>query len=223
MSDKYLPTVSIIDYGMGNLFSVRQACEHVGVNPVVTSDKSVIESSDALILPGVGAFGDAMSFLQRLDLISPIKDFISAGKPFLGICLGLQLLMDESEEFGIHKGLGIIPGKVIKFPRQNSDGSRNKVPQVGWNKITKNPLSLKRDWVNTPLMNIMDAEFMYFVHSFYAAPEQKELILTLTKYGQTEYCSSLLYGNIFAVQFHPEKSSLEGIKIYRNWIRSFDN
>ncbi|MHB8155173.1 MAG: imidazole glycerol phosphate synthase subunit HisH [Candidatus Omnitrophota bacterium] len=221
MPDKFLSKVSIIDYGMGNLFSVKQACEHAGINALVTADKSIIESSDALILPGVGAFGDAMSFLEKLDLISSIKNFISTGKPFLGICLGLQLLMDESEEFGVHKGLGIIPGKVIKFPEQDNDGSRNKIPQVGWNRIIKNPSLPRGGWANTPLRDIKDGEFMYFVHSFYVVPVQKESVLSLTRYGQTEYCSSFLFRNIFAVQFHPEKSSLEGIKIYRNWAESF--
>ena len=221
MPDIPLPVVSIIDYGMGNLFSVRQACEHAGIKPVITADKSVINSSDALILPGVGAFGDAMDCLQALDLISPIKDFISTGKPLMGICLGLQLLMSESEEFGMHKGLDIIKGRVVKFPAKDEDGKINKVPQVGWNRILVNNQPVRKGWEKTPLMGINDGESMYFVHSYYVQPVEKDLILSTTIYGKIEYCSSLLWKNIFAVQFHPEKSANEGLKIYKNW--SFQN
>jgi len=219
MSAKFLQ-VAIIDYGMGNLFSVKQACECVGLNPVITADKSVIESSNGLILPGVGAFGDAMDSLRKLGLVSLIRDFVASGRPFFGICLGLQLLMEESEEFGMHKGIGIIKGRVKRFPEIDALGKRNKVPQVGWNRIIKN---LKGDWVNTPLSGTKDGEFMYFVHSFYAQPEESDSVIAKTKYGNTEYCSCLLQKNIFAVQFHPEKSSLEGIKIYQNWADRLNN
>ncbi len=223
MRDLPSPLISIIDYGMGNLFSVRQACEHAGIKPVITADKSAIGSSDALILPGVGAFGDAMDCLRKLDLVLPIIDFISGGKPFMGICLGLQLLMSESEEFGSHKGLGIIKGRVVKFPEKNEEEKMNKVPQVGWNRIFMGNDPFRKGWEKTPLKRVNDGEFMYFVHSYYVQPVEKKLILSTTNYGGLEYCSGLLYKNVFAVQFHPEKSSLEGMKIYQDWMRPFKN
>jgi glutamine amidotransferase len=219
MRDPDSPAVAIIDYGMGNLFSVRQACECVGIKPVITADRSVIDSSDALILPGVGAFGDAMDCLQRMDLVSSIRDFISSGKPFMGICLGLQLLMSYSEEFGVHKGLDIIKGKVVRFPDKDDEGKKNKVPQVGWNRIYLNSHNSNGGWDITPLSGTNNSEFMYFVHSYYAVPDDKGLVLSTSRYGGTEYCSSLLYKNVFAVQFHPEKSAAEGIEIYKNWSR----
>lgn len=220
MPDNSLPVVSVIDYGMGNLFSVKQACEHAGTMPVVTGDRYVIQNSDALILPGVGAFGDAMDCLYRLDLISPIKDFISSGKPFMGICLGLQLLMSESEEFGTHKGLNIIKGRVNKLHEKDEEGRTNKVPQVGWNRIHVNEDAGRDDWEGTPLTGVSDGEFMYFVHSYYIQPDEKGVVLSTTEYGGVKYCSSILCRNVFGIQFHPEKSSLEGLKIYCNWAKS---
>ena len=137
MPDSKQKKVAIIDYGMGNLFSVQRACEHVGLAATITSDKAELLSAQAAILPGVGAFGDAMENLQKRDLVAPLKDFIYSGKPFMGICLGLQLLMSESEEFGRHRGLDILKGNVVKFHPQHSPTRKAKVPQVGWNKIYK--------------------------------------------------------------------------------------
>jgi glutamine amidotransferase len=204
--------VVIIDYGMGNLFSVKLACERIGLDVEISNDKSDVENASGLILPGVGAFGDAMKTLEELDLINPIKEFINSGKPFLGVCLGLQLLMSESEEFGLHKGLDIIKGKVIKIP-----GSKDKVPQVGWNKILKP--ETRKDWDDTPLKGLKE-EYVYFVHSFYVAPEDKNVIATETEYAGLKYCSSLQKGNVFACQFHPEKSGESGLLIYKNFANS---
>jgi len=223
MLDKSLPVVSILDYGMGNLFSIKQACEHVGMKPIITSDRSVICASDALILPGVGAFRDAMDCLHSMDLIVPLLDFVASGKPVMGICLGLQLLLSESEEFGIHKGLGIIKGHVIRFPIRDEKGRMNKVPHVGWNRIYMNNNTDRKGWEKTPLTAVNDGEFMYFVHSYYVQPDENHVILSMTEYGGVEYCSSLLYKNVFGVQFHPEKSSLEGMKIYRDWAKFLKN
>jgi len=206
--------VAIIDYEMGNLFSVKRACEYVGLKPVITADKSIINDSDAMILPGVGAFGDAMNNLRKLDLITPIKEFIETGKPFMGICLGMQLLMTESEEFGNHQGLNIIKGRVIKFPYKNSE---IKVPQVGWNQIFMPLLAKENHWEKSPLKDIKNGEFMYFVHSYYPKPESADAVLSTTIYEETKFCSSLLWKNVFAVQYHPEKSAKEGIRIYKNW------
>lgn len=209
--------VVVIDYEMGNLFSVKRACENVALHPLVTSDAADINTSDAMILPGVGAFGDAMANLKRLDLVSPIRDFIASGRPFMGICLGLQLLMSESEEFGRHKGLDVIKGGVVKFPTLSRDQLVIKVPQVGWNRITR-PLDADEDlWQKSPLHGIINNEYMYFVHSFYIVTDDPGMTLSYTNYEGTEYASSVHLNNVFACQFHPEKSSTEGMKIYENF------
>ncbi len=212
--------VAIIDYEMGNLFSVKHACEFVGLHPVITTNKNEIFDADAAILPGVGAFGDAMMNLKKLDLIQPIRDFIASKKPFLGICLGMQLLFDESEEFGIHQGLGVIKGNVLKFPTKNMKGQQVKVPQIGWNQVFFNN---NANGIFSPLKDIQNGEFMYFVHSFYVNPANKQSIYTSTIYEGIDYCSSVLQDNIFACQFHPEKSAAEGIKIYTNWVKIIKN
>lgn len=222
MNEKSRMSVAIIDYGLGNLFSVQNACKHVGLNAEITNDKNVIEKADAAILPGVGAFDVAIKNLDHLDLISPIKSFVDSGRPFMGICLGLQLLFTESEEFGVSRGLDLIEGCVVKFPTINEDGEKIKVPQIGWNRIYKSdrPHSSKD---NCPLKEIENGEFMYFIHSFYVAPFAEKNILTRTNYGGIEYCSSISFKNVFGVQFHPEKSGKKGIGIYKKWAESINN
>lgn len=204
--------IAIIDYQLSNLFSVKHAFDYLKINSEITSDKSILSRVDAAILPGVGAFGDALDNLKKLDLTDPIKEFIKSGKPFMGVCLGMQLLFSESEEFGIHQGLNIVKGKVKKF----SDADRPiKVPQIGWNQILK----VNDKWNNSPLKKIKSGEFMYFVHSYLCLPDDKSIILSETIYENIKYCSSLLKDNVFATQFHPEKSGQEGIKIYRDWLK----
>lgn len=210
--------VVIIDYNAGNLFSVEHACLQVGLNTVVSSDKKVLEDAKAIILPGVGAFSDAMNNLKKLDLISPLKDKVNSGTPLLGVCLGLQLLFTESEEFGNHKGLDLVEGSILRFPNENN-GNNIKVPQIGWNKIYFKDRS---NWDKSPLQEIPEGEFMYFVHSYYANPSNKDEIATLTEYEGVEYCSSILKNNIFATQFHPEKSAKWGIEMYKNWANSIN-
>jgi glutamine amidotransferase len=209
--------VAIVDYEAGNLFSVEHACKAVGLTPVITSRPEDIFQADALILPGVGAFGDAMKNLRKLDLIQPLLEFAESGKPFMGICLGMQLLFSRSEEFGEHDGLNLIDGDVVKFPPVNEYGEKNRIPQIGWNKITYPSECGQKCWQDTPLEQITNGEFMYFVHSFYANPRISENILAVTSYGGLCYCSAVRNKNIFATQFHPEKSASEGIKIYRYW------
>jgi len=209
--------VVIIDYGMGNLFSVKLACEKVGLVAEISSSAKEIINADGIILPGVGAFGDAMDNLRRLDLISPIRDYIKTAKPFMGICLGMQLLLTESEEFGLHKGLDIIPGRVIRFPEKNKDKEIIKVPQVGWNQISQVKGMDENKWLELPLKGIADGEYMYFVHSYYAVLANNESLLSVTNYGGITYASSLQKGQIFASQFHPEKSGNKGLHIYKNW------
>lgn len=206
--------VVIIDYQLGNLFSVNQALVNIGIAPDISSDPEKIKTADAIVLPGVGAFGDAMDNLNRLGLSEPIKKFVAEGKPFLGICLGLQLLFTESEEFGASKGLDIVPGIVKRFSNKDNNGDLVKVPQIAWNTIQR-PASVS--WDNTPLFDIEDGEDMYFVHSYYVLPNKNSCVLTNTQYGGITYVSGIFQNNIFACQFHPEKSATEGIKIYKNW------
>jgi len=213
MMENAKPRVVIIDYHMGNLFSIKHACEAVGLNAVVTSDKNEILSSDAVILPGVGAFGNAMSMLKKLDLITVIHDLVDSNKFIIGICLGAQLLFSESHEFGLHQGLGIIKGTVQPFKSVVYESRKLKVPHVGWNQIFMNT---QQKWEETLLDQGFDETFMYFVHSYYIVPEQGDVILTRSHYGPTEFCSSIQYKNIFGYQFHPERSGKNGLKLYRN-------
>ena len=207
--------VTIIDYQLGNLFSVKQACDTIGMTATISSDSKDIEEADAIILPGVGAFIEAMNNLDKLDLVNPIKDYVGAGKPIFGICLGLQLLFSESEEFGSGKGLDIIPGFIRKFPAMEKQ-RKIKVPQIAWNQVYGDKKSL----ANSPLKDLREREFMYFIHSYYVEPSSESCVLTKTNYEGIEYCSAILVNNIFATQFHPEKSSEKGLSIYKNWAMS---
>jgi imidazole glycerol-phosphate synthase subunit HisH len=207
--------VAVIDYQMGNLFSVQHACAWAGLEPIVAADADTLLRCDGAILPGVGAFGEAMANLARQGLVEGVAQFIRTGKPFMGICLGMQLLLSESSEFGSCKGLGIIDGRVVRFPSQQADGNRLKVPQIGWNRIYAG--GARRTWKETPLAHLEQQCHMYFVHSYYVVPSSPTDILSLTNYGGVEYCSGLLRDNVFATQFHPEKSGPDGVAIYSNF------
>jgi len=209
--------IAIIDYGMGNLRSVQKAFEAVGHGAVVTRDRRVIDDASHVVLPGVGAFADCMTNLDRYGLIDPIRRVIAKGKPFLGICLGLQLLFTESEEFGIHKGLDIVPGRVTRFPfgkaesRGDLSGPKQplKVPHMGWNALTIQAAA-------PPLDGVGSGSYVYFVHSYVVEPRDSSVISTVTEYGVT-FVSSIWRGNVFASQFHPEKSQSVGLRIIRNF------
>jgi len=203
--------VAIIDYQMSNLHSVQAACKNVGLLSVITSDINQILDAKVAILPGVGAFGRAMSHMAEAKLDDCIYRFIDSGKLFVGICLGFQLLLDNSEEFGQHCGLGIIKGSVKKFQFFRDRNSKYPVPQIGWNKI----FSTGRSWDRTLLEKNNNDDFMYFVHSYYVEPEDEHVILSKTIYGKTEFCSAIQHNNIFACQFHPEKSGEVGMRIYQ--------
>ncbi|KAB2839316.1 imidazole glycerol phosphate synthase subunit HisH [bacterium] len=198
--------IAILDYDMGNLRSVSKAVEHVGGKCAVTRDPKRAAQADKLILPGVGAFKDCMANLESYGLIEPIREFIASGRPFLGICLGMQLLMDESEEGGRHKGLGILPGKVLRF----SPELGLKVPHMGWNR-----LKLKG---KPRLLEGMEGDYVYFVHSYYVAPEKKKAIAATADYG-LEFAASLESDNIFATQFHPEKSQKVGLGLLKRFVK----
>jgi glutamine amidotransferase len=205
--------VVIVDYGLGNLYSILQACNHVGYTPVISSCKEEILSADYLILPGVGAFKIAMNHLKERGLIEVIKEYAESSKPLMGVCLGMQLLFDSSEEFGKHDGLGLIAGTIKKLP-DTFKGCKIKIPHIGWNKLFPAELS----FVNSPLEELTNKDFMYFVHSYYAEPTNNLEILTYTYYQEFKYCSSVQKNNIFGFQFHPEKSGEEGLSIYKNFL-----
>lgn len=209
--EKTAPKVAIVDYALGNLFSIKHACEWVGLDSIITSDKEEILDADGVLLPGMGAFGDAMQTLHRLDLVTVLRDVAASGRPLIGICLGIQLLLSESFEFGHHKGLGIIEGSVVPLNHPHEGNRQLKVPQIGWNQIVS-----VRPWDETLLKSILDREYMYFVHSFVPQPNDPEVVLSKTTYGGIEFCSSLHRGNIFACLFHPERSGEMGLKIYEN-------
>jgi imidazole glycerol-phosphate synthase subunit HisH len=202
--------IAIIDYGMGNLRSVEKAFELFYPKVKITSSPDEILASDKVVLPGVGAFGKAMDELRNRCLTDAVKDVIKAGKPFLGICLGLQLLFSESEEGGNVKGLDILKGKVRKF----GDMKGLKIPHMGWNEI--NP---KIETRKSKILDEIEAgSFMYFVHSYYVDPEDKEVILCETDYGKS-FASGIHKDNIYAFQFHPEKSQTRGLKIIENFVK----
>jgi imidazole glycerol-phosphate synthase subunit HisH len=208
------PRVAIVDYHLGNLFSVKHACGHVGLDAVITADRAVIESADAIILPGVGAFGDAMKSLTAEGLVEPLRELAASDTPFLGICLGLQLLFTESEEFGTHAGLGIVPGRVVRFPDLGtSAGRRRKVPHVGWARVNR---PAGTSWDGTVLAGLADGHYEYFVHSYHVAPENRADVLTTSTYGEQEFCSAVKRGNVTAFQYHPERSGARGLRVYRN-------
>ena len=213
-SEMRAPYVAIVDYELGNLFSVKRACELAGLTAVVTSSKSALSGAAGAVLPGVGAFGDAMETLTRLDLVSPLRDFIASGKPFFGICLGVQLLMSESHEFGRHRGLGVVPGMVVRL-QSGPSGNRLKVPHIGWERIYGATGS--NAWEGSLLGGLADGVYMYFVHSYVVQPEDESLVCSTSMYGDGEFCSSVNRGNLFGSQFHPERSGPEGLRMYANF------
>jgi len=197
--------IAIIDYEMGNLRSVQKGFERVGHSATITSDPAVLADAGKIVLPGVGAFRDAIAALRERKLVEPIRAAVAAGKPFLGICLGLQLLFDKSFEDGEHEGLGIVPGEVVRFRVP----SEYKVPHMGWNQV-----QFRR---RPPIFNGIDeGTHFYFVHSYYVVPKDRSVIATQTDYAQP-FCSSIWRDRLFAVQFHPEKSQAAGLRLLKNF------
>jgi len=199
--------LAIVDYGMGNLRSVAKAFERLGHAAEVTRDPERIATAPGVVLPGVGAFGACMANLTSLGLVEPVRHAIRSGRPFLGICLGMQLLFEESEEFGPVAGLGILPGRVVRF---TADPAR-KVPHMGWN-------ALRMVRAAPALAGIDDGAYVYFVHSYYPVPADPAVVATTTPYG-CDFASSVVRDNVFACQFHPEKSQQVGLRLLDNFVR----
>lgn len=202
--------ITIVDYGRGNLHSVHKAFESLGYNAEVTADARRVERAQRLVLPGVGAFGDCMANLHQGGFIEAIHTYIDSGRPFLGICLGLQVLFDSSAEFGTHTGLGVIPGTVQRFPADMQEqGETLKIPHMGWNQ-----LEIERE---CPLLRgVENGSYVYFVHSYRAIPTEQAVVLTTTTYG-IPFCSAIWHENVMATQFHPEKSQAVGLQILKNF------
>lgn len=204
--------IAIIDYKAGNLFSVKNAFDKLGVDTVITSDVDVIKKADKLLLPGVGAFENAINHLRELKLDYVIIDEVKSGKPFLGICLGMQLLFNSSEEYGYHEGLNILEGKIIHFDFNNVGATHcepaPKIPHIGWNSLI--------NCAGSKLFSDLENQFVYFVHSYHLVTDNKEYKQIITNYGYN-FCSAIEYKNIFATQFHPEKSGEVGLSILRTF------
>jgi len=200
--------IVIIDYGMGNLRNVQKGFEKIGFEARLTRNKNEIGRASAIVLPGVGAFKDCVENLEKYGLVEPLLRSIEKGKPYLGICLGLQILFSESEEFGSHKGLDLVQGKVVRFVPD----PEHKVPHMGWNTIEK-------EKEGPMLQGIESGDFFYFVHSYYVIPDKTQWISSFTTYGKP-FVSSIWKENLFATQFHPEKSQQKGLRILENFVKS---
>jgi glutamine amidotransferase len=208
--------VVVIDYGMGNLLSVRRGLEHCGATVTVTAATDVILSSPRVVLPGVGAFIDGMDGLRREGLDAVVREVAARGTPLLGICLGMQMLLDESEEFGNTTGLGLIPGQVIAVPATTTDGRPQKIPHIGWNALT-GPVGQK-SWEYTLLQKVKPGDAAYFVHSFMANPSDQSHRIADCIYGGHSVAAAIKRDNVFGCQFHPEKSGEVGLTILRQFL-----
>lgn len=207
--------VVVIDYGVGNLLSVRRGLEHCGGKVVVSNDPDEILAGDRVVLPGVGAFGDAMRDLTALHLVPAIHEIVQRGTPLLGICLGMQLLLDQSEEFGSHRGLGLIPGSVQAVSNRSATSEPLKIPHIGWSALLPPGAA---DWRGTLLADNRPGEAMYFVHSFAAIPSDHAHRLADCMYGGHLIPAVIAAGNVTGCQFHPEKSGDSGLKILRRFL-----
>ncbi len=208
--------VVIVDYGVGNVLSVQRAFAYVGAPAVITDSIDSIRSAKALVLPGVGAFGSAMKELEKRNLVESIKEFAQSQRPFLGICLGMQMMMDESEEFGLHKGLGLISGKVLKLSDRDIEGNPQKIPHVGWNSISD---ATNRDMFEEGILRgIKQGSNFYFVHSYTPVPNNEGERMADTMYGGIRIAAVIKKGNAYGCQFHPEKSGARGLALLKNFV-----
>lgn len=198
--------VVIVDYGAGNLRSVARAVAHAGVEALVTADPRAVEAARAVVMPGVGAAADTMENLRAAGLVEPVREYIASGRPFLGVCMGLQALFDVSEEGGEHACLGVVPGRVVRFPQGLT------VPHMGWNTV-----KLRRP--HPVFEGVAQGSYFYFVHSYYPRPADDGTVAGETEYGGVRFASVVARGNLVATQFHPEKSGADGLRVYANFVR----
>jgi glutamine amidotransferase len=210
------PDVAVIDYGVGNLLSVRRGLEHCGADVLVTSDASAILAAPRVVLPGVGAFADGMAGLRNAGLEDVVREVAARGTPLLAICLGMQMLLDESEEFGVTPGLGLIPGRVVQIPSTTTEGAPHKIPHIGWNALVVPPA--RSHWQGTALEEITPGEDVYFVHSFMASPIDPGHRLADCLYGGVPVSAAIARANVFGCQFHPEKSGPVGLRILKRFL-----
>lgn len=208
--------IKVINYGLSNLLSVQRAFEHLGAQVEFVNTPDGVLAAEALVLPGVGAFKDGMAGLERLGLIEPILQKAAAGTPLLGICLGMQMLFDESDEFGLHKGLGLIPGRVEKIPALDADGDPQRVPHISWNSLW--PAGGRTDFAGTALASVTPGQECYFVHSYEAKPTNEADRLADTRYGGRAVCAAAAHGSVLGCQFHPEKSGPVGLGILQGFL-----
>lgn len=208
--------VAIIDYGAGNILSILRGVEKAGGQATLIQTAEEIEQAERLILPGVGAFGRAMEELTSRNLVGPIRDAARSGRPLLGICLGMQLMMEKSEEFGLHDGLALFPGIVRAMPKRTSDGGKRKIPHIGWNDLLE---PAPGRWRDTLLQDTPTPVEMYFVHSYSAHPEDTEACLATTRYDELEIVSAIQSGNMTGFQPHPERSGPVGLKVLSNFLQ----
>lgn len=208
--------VLVIDYGVGNLLSVKRGFEYCGAEVTISSDPEQIVNAPHVVLPGVGAFANAMKALEERALIEVIRSVAKKGTPLLAICLGMQMLMDESEEFGQTSGLGLIPGRVIPIPSQTHEGKLQKIPHIGWNELI--PSSSVESWKNTILQNTNVSDSVYFVHSFMAVPVQSSHRIANCLYGGHSVAAVIGYDNVIGCQFHPEKSGEVGLNLLKRFL-----
>ena len=209
--------ISVIDYGVGNLLSVQRGFDNCGAEVNFVSTPAEILAAEKLVLPGVGAFPNAMTSLSNLGLVSAIQDFSLTGRPMLAICLGMQLLLDESEEFGKTEGLGIIEGLVTAVPNTDAMGAKQKIPHIGWNEL--HTRQSKEVWQDSILNGLSSGDATYFVHSYMATPKNQENLLAYTPYGATDVPAVITKNNVTGCQFHPEKSGEVGLLILRNFMK----
>ena len=211
------PEIVVVDFQMGNLFSVSQALTRAGARPLVSGDPVTVAEADAIVLPGVGAMPDAMRALDASGLSGALRHAAGKGTPILGICLGMQLLMERGSEFEEHDGLGLVAGSVVRFPDRDTAGGRLRVPHIGWNGVE--PGLPAAELAGTPLEAVGSGADMYFVHSYYVEPADRSVVRAETEYGGIRFCSVLASGEIWGMQFHPERSGGCGLGIYEGFVR----
>jgi glutamine amidotransferase len=207
------PSIAVVDYGMGNLFSVVQAFSAVGQRAEITASPATLAAADAIVIPGVGAFGSAMDVLARTGMADTIRERVARGTPLVGICLGMQLMMSSSSEFGSHEGLGLVDGETLALRASPEIDPSARIPHVGWSAVQP---ARAGAWCGTPLATLGADPSMYFVHSYYVRPSNPSVVLSFSNYRGVTFCSSLARGNLFGCQFHPERSGPEGLDVYRH-------